>query len=160
MAKRLNRKNQSLTDFLFSEQIYIKRRHACHLSQRRRSMDQNQIIMLAANRESLGQDEPVYVRALYWRLRCLYLEYNHGEISQSYGAGEKADAIKQFHKDQTEFILNCRCADSAAQLWKNVESSGSTYANDRTLENADRLWAAILNLPEGSRPKIYGQETG
>lgn len=27
------------------------------------------------------------------------------------------------------------------------------YASDRNLDNADRLWAAVLNLPEGSRPK-------
>lgn len=120
-------------------------------------MDYIKIAQLAATREQLPDTEPVCARALYWRLRCLYAEYERGLISKEYGAQEKQRAFRLYDQDEADAAMKMRLVDSSTKLWRSVEHVSSDYANNRTLDNADRLWAAVVNLPEGSRPKNAGK---
>ena len=43
-----------------------------------------------------------------------------------------------------------KCLRHTRELWKNIEASGSAYARDRTVENADRFHEAVYGMkPKG-----------
>ena len=49
-------------------------------------------------------------------------------------------------QEKNECLLE-RLLDEKATLWKALEEAGTAYAKNRTLENADRLYEALYNVP-------------
>lgn len=90
---------------------------------------------------------------LYLALYSLYATLYAGQLTREQAKPIKTKLVIQYRKQKEAYDFDMELRQSAVKLWKNTESAGSTYALNRTLENADRLWAVVLNLPEGSKPK-------
>ena len=90
---------------------------------------------------------------LYLALYSLYSTLYAGQVTREQAKPIKMKLVSQYRKQKESYDFDMKLRQSAVKLWKNTEATRSTYATHRTLENADRLWAAVLNLPEGSKPK-------
>ena len=78
---------------------------------------------------------------LFLTLRELYAQVKRGTISRETGAIEKHKIEMEYNKLKFDLKL----AYSTAELWKNIELSGSEYRKNRTLENADNFCKAVYN---------------
>lgn len=90
---------------------------------------------------------------LYLAFYSLYATLYQGQLTREQAKPIKTKLVMQYRKQKVLYDFDMKLRQSAVKLWKNTEAAGSTYALNRTLDNADRLWAAVLNLPEGSKPK-------
>ena len=89
---------------------------------------------------------------LYLALYSLYATLYAGQLTREQARPIKTSILVQYRKQKDSYDFDMKLRRSAVDLWSNTELAGSTYAQERTLDNADRLWAAVLNLPEGSKP--------
>ena len=95
---------------------------------------------------------------LYLALYSLYAALYAGQLTREQARPIKLRLISRYGKLKEHYDFDVKLRQSAVKLWQSTETAGSTYARERTLENADRLWAAMLNLPEGSRPISHGTD--
>lgn len=93
--------------------------------------------------------------SLYLALYNLYAALYAGNLSREQARPVKLLLAAQYKREKSNYDLDLKSRRAAVELWRRTESAGNAYATNRTLDNADRLWAATLNLPEGSRPKTY-----
>ena len=94
---------------------------------------------------------------LYLALYSLYATLYAGHLTRPI----KLKFISQYNQQKSSYDFDRKLRQSTIQLWRDSEAAGNDYARERTLDNADRLWAATLNLPEGSRPNEQrNQESG
>lgn len=94
---------------------------------------------------------------LYLALYSLYATLYAGQLTREQARPIKTSILVQYRKQKESYDFDMKLRRSAVRLWQNTEQAGNAYAANRTLDNADRLWAATLNLPEGSRPKNAGK---
>lgn len=90
---------------------------------------------------------------LYLAFYSLYATLYAGQLTREQAKPVKTRLLIQYTKQKAAYDFKRKRQDDSVALWKRTESAGNAYALERTLENADRLWAAVLNLPEGSKPK-------
>lgn len=95
---------------------------------------------------------------LYLALYSLYATHYAGQLTREQAGPMKRKLVSQYNQQKSSYNFDMKLRQSAVHLWRDTEAAGNAYARERTLDNADRLWAAVLNLPEGSRPKTYGRE--
>lgn len=95
--------------------------------------------------------------SLYMALYQLYATLYAGQLTREQARPIKLNMVMQYRSQKAKYDFGVKCRQSAVNLWGNTESAGSAYSRNRTLENADQLWAAVLNLPEGSKPKNEGR---
>lgn len=93
---------------------------------------------------------------LYLALYSLYATLYAGQLTREQARPIKLKLVSQYRRLKGSYDFDMKLRQSAVRLWRDTEAAGNAYALDRTLDNADRLWAAVLNLPEGSRPKNAG----
>lgn len=89
---------------------------------------------------------------LYLALYSLYTTLYAGQLTREQARPIKLKLVSQYRRLKDSYDFDMKLRQSAVRLWRNTEQAGSTYARERTLDNADRLWAAVLNLPERSKP--------
>lgn len=94
---------------------------------------------------------------LYLALYSLYAVLYERQLTREQARAIKHKLIAQYSQQKQAGDFEAKLRRASAVLWRKTEAAGSAYAQNRTLENADRLWAAVLNLPEGSKPKNAGQ---
>lgn len=93
---------------------------------------------------------------LYLALYSLYATLYTGQLTREQARPIKLKLVAQYRRLKDSYDFDMKLRKSATRLWRDTEQAGNAYARDRTLDNADRLWAAVLNLPKGSRPKNAG----
>ena len=110
-------------------------------------MDKDNIIRLAAG-GYLPKDIPMTCpeRALFYTLKDIYEQYRKGLISKSNGEFMKNKAIKQFEEDSEALKFAMRILRQNAQLWQTIETAGSAYRKNRTLENADVFISTVYGV--------------
>lgn len=82
-------------------------------------------------------------------LRILYTEYRKGNIERERASREKKKIVNQLEQEIKTDELNAKIA----QLWKHIESPAREYSLNPSIENADRFYAAVYNLPNDWRVK-------
>ena len=85
---------------------------------------------------------------LYMGLKHLYAMYKERLIDRSTATEEKKKLIfcHKENKAQLEFLNR-----ESEALKSRIQEASENYKNNRTLENADKLYAAFYNLPENWR---------
>lgn len=85
---------------------------------------------------------------LFLALRELYHQCHVGVITREIGVADKKKMVQSFEREEKTETFHAELAKHCAELWKNVECAASDYRKERTLENADRIMAAIYGTGE------------
>lgn len=99
-----------------------------------------------------GEPVPKYLDAadagLYMGLKSLYAMHKAGLMDRRTATDEKQNLVfcHQKSKSQLEFLNR-----ESEALRGRIQKASENYKNNRTLENADKLYAAFYNLPENWR---------
>lgn len=80
----------------------------------------------------------------YWLLKELYKAHRDKEITREQAKDEKAKIIAAFTLEHSEEEFLSR---KALDLQERIKNASKAFKNERTLENADRLYAAFYGLP-------------
>ena len=79
-------------------------------------------------------------------LRQLYAQKRAGVIDRATGSREKAKLRYQRDLWERKLMMRERVVRHSVEMFKAVEFAANTYAKDRTLENADKLYQAIYGM--------------
>ena len=86
--------------------------------------------------------------ATYMALRCLYSMYKHGLISREKASAEKETIVFNWKTDKSKLDFLNRESEA---LKNKIGSASDEYAKNPTIENAERLYCSLYNLPENWR---------
>ena len=89
---------------------------------------------------------------LYISLKNLYAMYRNKLISREYAKEEKRRLIYNWKADKSKIEFLNR--DSAV-LKDKIGAASENYKNNPSIENADKLYAAIYNLADDWREKKW-----
>lgn len=79
----------------------------------------------------------------FWGLSYLYKLYRGGYISREDAAAEKNRLLAAFKKAERMMEFQRRLTEYTAGLWRTVGACNRAYHQERTLEHADALSAAV-----------------
>ena len=87
----------------------------------------------------------------YLALRSLYAAFKRNEISQNDAAAEKKKLVATYtmERSQEEFLER-----SAIKLSQRISTAAEAFKNERTLKNADALYAAFFNISADWRESL------
>lgn len=86
----------------------------------------------------------------YVALTSLYRMYKNGLISRRDAAKEKETIVFNWETDKSKLKFLNR---ETQELKEKIGSASAEYAKNPTIENAERLYCALYNLPENWRDK-------
>ena len=98
--------------------------------------------------------------AIYMALRYLYAMYKRGLISREKATAEKETIVFNWKTDKSKLEFLNR---ETKALREKIGGASAEYAKNPTIENAERLYCALYNLPENWREKqnlIIRKENG
>lgn len=93
---------------------------------------------------------------LYLALYSLYATYYAGQLPRELATSAKKSILAQYEKVKKQYDADMRMVLADVRWRTGVSVTLTQYAKERTIENADRLWAAVNDLFEGVKP--YGEE--
>ena len=88
---------------------------------------------------------------LYIALKNLYAMYRQGLISRKDASEEKKRLLKNWETDKSKIEFLNRESD---ELRNKIGEESEKYKYAPCIENADRLYAALYNLPNNWRTEI------
>ena len=88
---------------------------------------------------------------LYIALKNLYAMYRNGLISRKDASEEKKRLLKNWETDKSKIEFLNRESD---ELRNKIGEESEKYKYAPCIENADRLYAALYNLPNNWRTEI------
>lgn len=88
---------------------------------------------------------------LYIALKNLYAMYRKGLISRKDASEEKKRLLQNWETGKSKIEFLNRKSD---ELRNKIGKAAETYKNATCIENADKLYAALYNLPNDWRMKI------
>ena len=88
---------------------------------------------------------------LYIALKNLYAMYRKGLISRKDASEEKKRLLQNWETDKSKIEFLNRESD---ELRNKIGDAAEKYKNVPCVENADRLYAALYNLPNNWRTEI------
>lgn len=86
----------------------------------------------------------------YMALKCLYSMYKYGLISRKEAVKEKEAIVFNWTEDKSKLDFLNR---ENKALKDKIGFASAEYAKSPTIENAERLYCALYNLPEDWRQK-------
>lgn len=102
----------------------------------------------AMNGRPLPQGLDIADSCLYVSLKNLYAMYRNKLISRKDATEEKRRLIYNWTTDKSKIEFLDRSSDS---LKIKIGAASDEYKNNPSIENADKLYAALYNLPENWR---------
>lgn len=102
----------------------------------------------AMNGRPLPQGLDIADSFLYVALKNLYAMYRNKLISRKDATEEKRRLIYNWATDKSKIEFLDRSSDS---LKIKIGAASDEYKNNPSIENADKLYAALYNLPENWR---------
>ena len=118
-------------------------------------MDENNIeraAMQAAHTNQLDPPSDLLDSFLYLALYELYATLYAGQLTRDQARPIKLKLLARYRKQKAAYDFDMKLRRSAVALWKNTEAASNQYALDRTLDNADELWAVIVNMTKDTKP--------
>lgn len=89
--------------------------------------------------------------ATYMALRYLYAMYKRGLISREKATAEKETIVFNWKTDKSKLEFLNRESDA---LKNKIGFASAEYAKEPTIENAEKLYCALYNLPDDWRKNI------
>ena len=106
----------------------------------------DQLEDLAMHGAAMPDELSTAEQLLFLKFRLLYQTAALGSITPEQGRREKIAILDRYRLDS----FDEKCWRHTRKLWKNIEAAGSAYAQDRTVENADRFHEAVYGMkPRG-----------
>ena len=102
----------------------------------------------AMNDEDMPRGLDIADACFYTALRIIYKAYHNGVIDRKTGTELKNQLTRAYVSDKSEVEFLKR---SALALSDRIKKASEAYNSNRTLENADELYAAFYNLSEVKR---------
>lgn len=109
-------------------------------------MDHNEIALLAAKGGPIPENLKQWEQNAYIALRWLYRQYRAGVIDRETATAEKRKIVKAALDAESMEAFRDKLAKSTVTLWREIEASGSAYAKEPTLENADDFYRAVYRV--------------
>lgn len=109
-------------------------------------------VMRAARLNAPDSPDNLIDAFLYLALFALYSAFYAGYLTRAQASPIKARMMRIYHNQSASFRAK-ECAYGQAHDWRvRMANTLIDYAQNRTLDNADRLWAAAQGLLEGAKP--------
>ena len=102
----------------------------------------------ATNDEDIPSGLDIADACFYTALRIIYKAYHNGVIDRKTGTELKNQLTRAYVSDKSEVEFLKR---SALALNDRIKKASEAYKSNRTLENADKLYAAFYNLSDDWR---------
>ena len=102
----------------------------------------------AMNDEDMPSCLDIADACFYTSLRIIYKAYHNGVIDRKTGTELKKQLTRAYARDKSEVEFLKR---SALGLNDRIKKASEAYKSNRTLENADELYAAFYNLSDDWR---------
>ena len=102
----------------------------------------------AMNDEDMPRGLDIADACFYTALRIIYKAYHNGAIDRKAGTELKKQLTRAYVSDKSEVEFLKR---SALSLNDRIKKASEAYKSNRTLENADELYAAFYNLSDDWR---------
>ena len=102
----------------------------------------------AMNDEDMPIGLDIADACFYTALRIIYKAYHNGAIGRKTGTELKKQLTRDYVRDKSEVEFLKR---STLALNDRIKKASEEYKSNRTLENADKLYAAFYNLPDNWR---------
>ena len=102
----------------------------------------------AMNDEDMPRGLDIADACFYTALRIIYKAYHNGVIDRKTGTELKNQLTRAYVSNQNEVESLKR---SALYLSDEIKKASEAYKSNRTLENADELYAAFYNLSDDWR---------
>lgn len=109
-------------------------------------MNADEISRYAASGKMPDDLVSVEDRCLFYELKDIYSQYNSGKISKKIGEERKIAAVRQYDKDCFDAMSRRKLSAHYSSLWKEIESAGSLYMTDPTIEHADAFVEAVYRV--------------
>ena len=110
----------------------------------------------AMNDEDMPSGLDIADACFYTALRIIYKAYHNGAIGRKAGTELKKQLTRAYASDKSEVEFLKR---SALALNDRIKKASEEYKSNRTLENADELYAAFYNLSDDWRSLKNGKNT-
>ena len=110
----------------------------------------------AMNDEDMPRGLDIADACFYTALRIIYKAYHNGAIDRKTGTELKNQLTRAYVIDKSEVEFLKR---SALALNDRIKKASEAYKSNRTLENADELYAAFYNLSDDWRSLKNGENT-
>ena len=110
----------------------------------------------AMNDEDMPSGLDIADACFYTALRIIYKAYHNGVIDRKTGTELKNQLTRDYVSDKSEVEFLKR---SALSLNDRIKKASEAYKSNRTLENADELYAAFYNLSDDWRNLKNGGNT-
>ena len=110
----------------------------------------------AMNDEDMPRGLDIADACFYTALRIIYKAYHNGVIDRKTGTELKNKLTRAYVSDKSEVEFLKR---SALALNDRIKKASEAYKSNRTLENADELYAAFYNLSDDWRSLKNGENT-
>ena len=110
----------------------------------------------AMNDEDMPRVLDIADACFYTALRIIYKAYHNGVIDRKSGTELKNQLTRAYVSDKSEVEFLKR---SALDLNDRIKKASDAYKSNRTLENADELYAAFYNLSHDWRSLKNGENT-
>lgn len=89
---------------------------------------------------------PSWALHTYHAMALLYERFRYGKLTKEQGSAEKKKILRQYEMDMKDREFMDKLAEHRIIVIRNTEKARNAYRQNRTLENADRLVAAIDGL--------------
>lgn len=110
-------------------------------------MDIDKISVFAAKGEMPKENISLSEWLLFYRLRDLYRDFEKGNVGIESGKEKKDKIIKQFKSDNEQERRVSEHYKRLNETMKRIEISAMNYAQNKTIENADRFMEAVYGVP-------------
>ena len=105
--------------------------------------------------EPLPKGLDVADSCLYVALKNLYAMYRKGLISRKDASEEKKRLLRNWETDKSKIEFLNRESDA---MRDKIGTASEDYKNNPCIETADKLYAALYNLPNDYRTEIKEEE--
>ena len=102
----------------------------------------------AMNDEDMPRGLDIADACFYTSLRIIYKAYHNGVIDRKTGTELKKQITRAYVRDKSKVEFLKR---SALALNGRIKKASDAYKSNRTLENADELYASFYNLSDDWR---------
>lgn len=82
-------------------------------------------------------------RWMYLALYGLYATFFEGRVARDTAVEIKRQLVSEYEKERKINDFRTEMHIATVKLWQESEAAARDYAHNKTIENADRLWAAI-----------------
>lgn len=103
----------------------------------------------AMNNEEMPDGLPLEEQLAYQAMAQLYGRYNKKMIDRERGGTEKGKIAHALICSKQRADMSRKLAEHHAKLLKDLEGAASSYAKDRTLEAADRMYQVVYGVLPG-----------